>query len=707
LRLKHAIFFVLFVLGAADAGGAPSRMLTPAVRMTTDLDANELRAIVSNFGAITTDPAFQQPGLEWRRGSGRGVNFAGGLWIGARVAAETLVTTAEFQWEFAAGPLGPTGAPVDPSESDPSNRIYKITGGDDASSNPDYATWPVALGAPVDAQGQPFTIDGQTLWCVYNDGVAARHNSSIGSTSPLGVEVRHTVLGYLREGALGRMAFLRFDIHNRGTNLLNEAYVGFWFDSELGGAADDLVGCDSTLDLGFTYNAFDNDAVYGTHAPAFGCAILQGPIVAGDTLGMTSFGRLLKSANEPFNKTSSYRRLAGVLPDIAPANCGRDTRFEASGDPIYGTGCLDTNPADRRFLVSTGPFALAPGDSQTVIVALIVGGRLDEGDRLSNLRLLKQDVVQARDAAARKFDNVPSLPESDPGPTLYLGAVDEPLTFDGSASSDPDSAIDTYTWNFGDGTPVAHGATPSHTYLAGGLYDVTLTVTDNEGRAAVARTRADIYGGAVSLGFGSDTFFDITSVDYLHPSSAHRRALEGVDWGGRFFGGGFDTGCRWSGSSIMATDADSMCPGASFIPSRFKRVELRFDGTQPAYRYFRRELASGAAPAVGRGYTFGGIGQVPFIALGSEGDSLIQLDVMFTERQVTDDSGTPVGTQPASHNNRWQPTSSDSGDFEFLSILDLPRTTLPRPELTQDGVFFAGRNQFSMAAACDFGPRAM
>jgi PKD domain/FG-GAP-like repeat/ASPIC and UnbV/FlgD Ig-like domain len=686
----RAVFTLLLLLATSPAAAALSHALQPAVRATTDLDANELRVIVSNFGGIATDPAFQQPGLEWRRGSGRSVNYVGGLWIGARVAAETLVTAAEYVWEYAAGPLGPTGAPFDPTESDPTNKVYKIVGGDNASNNPDYANWPIALGAPIDAQGHPFTIDGQTLWCVYNDAVAARHTSRIGGSSPLGVEVRHTVFGYTREGALGRTAFLRFDIHNRGSNLLNETYVGFWFDSDLGGAADDLVGCDSTLDLGFTYNAFDNDAVYGTHAPALGCAILQGPIVAGDTLGMTSFGRLLKDANEPFNKTDSYRRLAGVLPDIAPANCGAATRFEASGDPIYGTGCLDTNPADRRFLVSTGPFTLAPGDSQTVIVALIVGGRVDAGDRLTNLRLLKQDVLQARDAAARKFDNVPSLPESDPGPTLYLGAVNEPLTFDGSASSDPDSAIATYTWDFADGTPLGHGATPSHTYLAGGLYDVTLTVTDNEGRAAVARTRADIYGGAAGVGFGDVTFVGATSVDYLNLSNVHRRALEGVDWGGRFFDGGFDTGCRWSGSSIVATDADSMCPGSPFVPTRFKHVELRFEGTQHAYRYFRRELASGAAPAAGRGYTYAGIGDVPFTAFGFEGDSLIRLEVMFTERQITDDSGTQVGTQPASQNNRWEPTASDSGDFEYLSILDLPLSPLPRPELTQDGVFFAG-----------------
>jgi PKD repeat protein len=53
-------------------------------------------------------------------------------------------------------------------------------------------------------------------------------------------------------------------------------------------------------------------------------------------------------------------------------------------------------------------------------------------------------------------------------------------TFNGAGSSDPDGHIASHAWNFGDGM-TGSGASVSHTYLTGGTYSVTLTVTDNAG----------------------------------------------------------------------------------------------------------------------------------------------------------------------------------------------------------------------------------
>ena len=55
-------------------------------------------------------------------------------------------------------------------------------------------------------------------------------------------------------------------------------------------------------------------------------------------------------------------------------------------------------------------------------------------------------------------------------------------SFDGGLSSDPEGGALTYDWNWGDGT--AHGttATPSHAFTAGVDTQVTLTVTDPQGK---------------------------------------------------------------------------------------------------------------------------------------------------------------------------------------------------------------------------------
>jgi len=55
------------------------------------------------------------------------------------------------------------------------------------------------------------------------------------------------------------------------------------------------------------------------------------------------------------------------------------------------------------------------------------------------------------------------------------------VSFDGSGSYDPENQALTYTWNFGDGTPIQTGVTSGHTYTALGTLDVSLTVTDDLG----------------------------------------------------------------------------------------------------------------------------------------------------------------------------------------------------------------------------------
>lgn len=71
------------------------------------------------------------------------------------------------------------------------------------------------------------------------------------------------------------------------------------------------------------------------------------------------------------------------------------------------------------------------------------------------------------------------------------------VSFDASASNDPDGTIVAYNWNFGDFT-TGSGKNTSHTFNTSGTFPVTLTVTDNSGMSHSTTTNIAI-GGAPTV----------------------------------------------------------------------------------------------------------------------------------------------------------------------------------------------------------------
>ncbi len=77
---------------------------------------------------------------------------------------------------------------------------------------------------------------------------------------------------------------------------------------------------------------------------------------------------------------------------------------------------------------------------------------------------------------------VSQAPPANTPPVAELTTDCSGLTcsFDGSGSNDSDGTIESYAWDFGDGS-IGDGVQTQHTYTAAGDYPVTLTVTDNQG----------------------------------------------------------------------------------------------------------------------------------------------------------------------------------------------------------------------------------
>ncbi len=77
---------------------------------------------------------------------------------------------------------------------------------------------------------------------------------------------------------------------------------------------------------------------------------------------------------------------------------------------------------------------------------------------------------------------------------MVLGGV---IQFNSNGSNDPDGFITQYLWDFGDGNTSTE-TQARHTYAALGLYNVTLTVTDNQGATTTSQVTANIIQEPIS-----------------------------------------------------------------------------------------------------------------------------------------------------------------------------------------------------------------
>jgi hypothetical protein len=426
------------------------------------LDANQLSMFVTNIGSFAYDLGAQNSGLEFPKGTLKTCVYAAGLWMGAKVGNEVRVTVAEYSQEFVPGPMVGGG----PAPDQPTYRVYKVSR-EDTTGWADWVANAAPLGAPVDTVSGlvvPHIIGDQTMWAVFNDADPNRHTNDAGNSAPLGVEIQLTAFAFNRQGALGNTAFLSYKIINKGANTLDSAYVSIWSDPDNGGAGDDLVGVDTTLSLGYCYNATNNDNVYGNRPPAVGFDFFQGPTVNGEILPLRSFNKYV-NGTDPNATQQSYNYMKGLNADGTPVidpTTNQVTPYTNPGDPVAGTGWLDTNPADRRLMLSTGPFTMVPGDTQTVVTAVIVGqGR----DRLSSVKALKFYDQSAQDAFDRNF-NLPNPPDK---PLVEGQGLDRKVVLTWDSGSQVDDSASSYKF---EGYNIYQGATVAGPWTRIATYDI-------------------------------------------------------------------------------------------------------------------------------------------------------------------------------------------------------------------------------------------
>lgn len=537
------------------------------VPVRTFLDINLISTVFKNTGISDIDVDESNSGLVFPKGSGKTAVFQSGFLWGAKVAGvnEPQVGGTAYREGLQAGKILNSGLPlgqlIAESETAPNVRIYRVRpdvypGGPNvdlvadavneqstvaavrAQYELDWLEWPATDGAPfddIDGNGlyDP-TVDipgfpgaDQTVWNVANDLNASRTQNLYGA-NPLGIEQQSTYWAYSQTGALGSMIFRKYKIINKGNLTLDSMYVSMWSDVDLGNSTDDFAGTDTTLSLGYCYNA---NAIDGTYKelppPAVGFDFFQGPKVDGKPLPMTAFYYFARGDPAVTDPTQGslegsvqfynfFRGRIGISGEIFTDPKGNETVFALSGDPATGTGWLDgqlISSGDRRIGLASGPFQMAPGDTQEVVVAEIVAGAIPGVDRISAIGLLKFYDQFAQSA----FDNNFDLPVAPPVPEVTTVALDKKIIIDWGESPARVSSTENY---FSKG----------HTFQGYNVYQLPSASADvSQGvRLAtfdvadgVLKINDDVFdvktGSVVSLPvrFGNDTgikrFFEVTS----------------------------------------------------------------------------------------------------------------------------------------------------------------------------------------------------
>lgn len=430
-------------------------------------------------------------GVSEGRFQGAGFLFSGGFIMSGKNPNGTVWANGQASASRVQDYTG--GRAIRQSTDDP--QVY-VVDGDNVPFGTDWQDWAdaVAMGAdfydgdgdgiysPIDLNGngkwdpnedRPDLLGDLTAWCIYTDNIpsAQRRFSEV---PPRGIDIEQSVFGFRSAGLLGNMLFIRYRIINSGKfeQQFDSVYFGVWADPDLGGSSgyiDDLVGCDTLLNAGFTWND-GPDPVYGANPPCFLIDFFQGPIVflpgvtfvdgngngvfdPGETpldtafnvrgqvlgvdtipgaksLGLASFVNYIQSnpdRGDPNNSFEARNYTTGKLRLGTPLDPCNDTfgqvfgipctdvnpTFWYSGDPTVdpGYGWIYTTPDDMRQMQNVGPFTLKVGEPVDVVIAYIVGRA---SDARSSVAAAKNISTFAQFIYDRNFETAPPPPVARP-----------------------------------------------------------------------------------------------------------------------------------------------------------------------------------------------------------------------------------------------------------------------------------------------------
>ncbi|HEY3407049.1 MAG TPA: PKD domain-containing protein, partial [Propionicimonas sp.] len=123
---------------------------------------------------------------------------------------------------------------------------------------------------------------------------------------------------------------------------------------------------------------------------------------------------------------------------------------------------------------------------------------------------VKLTVTDNKGATGSVTKTVTTVANQAPVADFTAAVNKQDVTFDSSSSSDADGTVVSYLWDFGDGSPASTQANPSHHFDAVTTYNVTLTVTDDNGATGVATKPVTTVTNASPTAVFSSTVSNLT-----------------------------------------------------------------------------------------------------------------------------------------------------------------------------------------------------
>jgi hypothetical protein len=386
--------------------------LVLAISDTLWFDVNHWKVLLGNDGRWGYNPQGSGSAAgSWPQPLQNYYVFGAGAWVGAimdSVSPETL-TTVFYNPNFGGTEGYPTLCRYWRDSVDSLDRIYVYPG-----------DWPPPLSRFPTAPQIPRS--DRDMWCCFCDSNPENH---ISPGRPLGIDVYLTVFGY--DDSLARdFFFLKYELCNSSGDSIHDAYFGAVLDADIGYGSDDMTSLilDHTYEVdqetirvqntGFAYD-YDNYEATGSSWESgtpgvVAVTLLDSP----ESLGLTAFKKFTVDI-DPVTDAPQYLTLAG---------------YDYRTGVYQPYDSVDLAQGDKRMLLATGPFDLAP-DSVLTFWYAVIGSPFGDSAQPPAERDTSELALRYK-WARYYFDQVTGLAEKTPtaerrvpnsGPTITRGVL--------------------------------------------------------------------------------------------------------------------------------------------------------------------------------------------------------------------------------------------------------------------------------------------